>query len=356
MASDTVLVTGFPGFLAGRLLPLIIDQEAGSRIVALVEPRMMERARAVAPDGLELLAGDITDPKLGLDVATYDELAQRLRAVVHLAAVYDLAVGADLAERVNVAGTAHVLALCEAAPELERHHYISTAYVAGLRTGRVLESDLAEGQAHKNFYESTKFAAEVLVRETLDRIPTTIYRPAIVVGDSQTGETQKFDGPYYLLRAMRAKLLGFRPQMGPGEAPMNVVPVDFVVSAILAGMREPSAVGKTLHLVDPAPTPSAEVLRLLMAEYDGRKPNLTLNPEMATRMLGSKFVRRWFNGVPAESLRYLNHQVVFDVTNATEVLGKAGLRCPHLPEYVPALVAFYKAHEDDPAYRPAHEA
>jgi len=356
MASDTVLVTGFPGFLASRLVPLIIEQEAGSRVLALVEPRMMDRARSVAPAGLELLAGDITDPRLGLDDPSYDELAERLRSVVHLAAVYDLAVGAELAERVNVEGTAHVLALCEAAPELERHHYISTAYVAGLRSGRVLESELAEGQAHKNFYESTKFAAEVLVRETMDRVPTTIYRPAIVVGDSQTGETQKFDGPYYLLRALRARLFGIRPQMGPGEAPMNVVPVDFVVNAILAGMREPSAVGKTLHLVDPAPTPSAEVLRLLMQEYDGREPNLTLSAEFASRMLRFKPIRKWFNGVPAESLRYLNHQVVFDVTDATEVLGKAGLRCPHVPEYVPALVAFYKAHEDDDSYRPAHES
>ena len=97
-------------------------------------------------------------------------------------------------------GTQHVLDLARRAPGLERHHYVSTAYTAGWRSGRVHEAELAAGQTFKNHYESTKFAAEVVVRNELDRVPTTIYRPAIVVGDSRTGETQKFDGPYYLLR------------------------------------------------------------------------------------------------------------------------------------------------------------
>jgi thioester reductase-like protein len=355
MAADTILITGYPGFLAGRLLPLLREQEPEAKLVALVEPRMMQRAAELVPDGLEILAGDITHPTLGLDPKTYRGLADRLRAVVHLAAVYDLAVGPELAERVNVGGTANVLALCAAAPHLQRHHYISTAYVAGLRSGLVMESDLAAGQSFKNFYESTKFAAEVLVRATMEEIPTTVYRPAIVVGDSQTGETQKFDGPYYLLRAMGAKLGPLRPQMGPGEVGMNVVPVDFVVQAILAGMREPSAEGKTLHLVDPDPTSSADVLRVLMAEYDGNQPNITLPPGLAAAALRLKPVRMLFNGVPPESVRYLNHPVKFDTTVATEVLGKAGLRCPHLPEYAAAMVRFYRAHEHDPAFRPAHE-
>jgi len=355
MAADTILITGFPGFLAGRLLPLIRAQEPDARLVALTEPRMLARARELAPVGVELLAGDITEPKLGLDAQTYDELAGRLRTVVHLAAVYDLAVGAELAERVNVDGTANVLALCAAAPGLERHHYISTAYVAGLRTGRVLESELAEGQQFKNFYESTKFAAEVLVRATMDEIPTTIYRPAIVVGDSRTGETQKFDGPYYVLRAMATRSGPLRAQWGQGKVSMNVVPVDFVVQAILAGMREPSALGKTLHLVDPDPTQAADVQGILMREYNGKTPNVTISANIAARMLRFKPVRRFYNGVPAESLRYLNHPVAFDVTNATEVLGAAGLRCPRFPEYAPAMVRFYREHEHDDAFRPAHE-
>jgi thioester reductase-like protein len=350
----TYLLTGFPGFLAGRLVPRLLADDAEARIVALVEPRMLERARALAPDGVDVQPGDITDPTLGLDAQTYDRLADEVVKVFHLAAVYDLAVGAEPAERVNVQGTQHVLDFCRRATRLERHHYISTAYVAGERSGLVLEEDLAEGQAFKNFYESTKFAAEVLVRATMDDVPTTIYRPAIVVGDSQTGETQKFDGPYYLLRSM-AGPTGALLQVGRGDATFNVVPVDFVVSAIAAGSRDAEAVGHTLHLVDPEPVSSHELARLLAVEYKGQEPRIPLPPGLVDRSLRFSAVRKLFGGTPRQSIVYLNHPVRFDTAQAGEVLGRNGLRCPRFGEYVGAMVAFYREHEHDPAYRPAHE-
>src|SRR3954447_23815996 len=105
----TLLLTGFPGFLAGRLVPQLLEDDDEARIVALVEPRMVARARELAPDGVDVQPGDITDPRLGLDAKTYARLARETVAVFHLAAVYDLAVGAGLAERVNVQGTQHVV-------------------------------------------------------------------------------------------------------------------------------------------------------------------------------------------------------------------------------------------------------
>jgi thioester reductase-like protein len=350
----TYLLTGFPGFLAGRLVPRLLADDDEARIVALVEPRMVARARELAPDGVDVQPGDITDATLGLDPRTYDRLASEVVRVFHLAAVYDLAVGADLAERVNVAGTQHVVDFCRRAPQLERHHYISTAYVAGLRSGLVLEDDLAEGQAFKNFYESTKFAAEIIVRASMDDIPTTIYRPAIVVGDSQTGETQKFDGPYYLLRSMNSPF-GALLQIGRGDAAFNVVPVDFVVDALSAGARDPGAVGHTLHLVDPDPVSSHELTRLLAVEYKGREPKIPLSPGLVDRSLRFAAVRKLFGGTPRQSIVYLNHPVTFDTAQTSEVLGRNGLRCPRFPEYVGNMVAFFKAHEHDDAYRPAHE-
>ena len=132
-----------------------------------------------------------------------------------------------------------MLAFCRAAERLERLNYVSTAYVAGDRTGVVYEHELDLGQGFKNHYESTKFQAEVWVRSAVDRIPTTIFRPAIVVGDSRTGETQKFDGPYYALRFIAATAARGMPvaNIGRGATPFNVVPVDFIVDC--AGRARP---------------------------------------------------------------------------------------------------------------------
>src|SRR3954471_15508895 len=200
VAAGRVLLTGFPGFIGRRLADRLLSN--GASLTALVEPRMTDVARDAAPEGLEVLEGDITEQRLGLSNADWDRLAAEVTSVFHLAAVYDLAVPAEIAQRVNVDGTGNVLELCVASTSLERLTYVSTAYVAGKRTGTIYEHELVMGQDFKNHYESTKFQAEVWVRELMDRVPTTIYRPAIVVGDSESGETQKSDGPYYMLRVV----------------------------------------------------------------------------------------------------------------------------------------------------------
>jgi len=355
MADATILFTGFPGFIGGRLIPKLLAGASGARVVALVEPRMVERARAAAaaidPERVVIEPGDITDPRLGLSDSRYSELAASTTQVHHLAAVYDLAVPLAIAERVNVLGTQHVVAFCRAAPGLERLHYVSTCYVAGARSGRVMEHELAARQTFKNHYESTKFGAEVLVRASMGEVPTTIYRPAIVVGDSQTGRTAKFDGPYYLLRTMQR--LGARlpiPQIGRGGSSCNVVPVDFVIDAIAAGAVDPKAVGETLHLCDPAPVSSAEVMQTLAHLYAGRAPSYRLPPGLLIRSLRLGPVRALFAGTPSESIVYLNHPVEFDTTRADAVLGRAGLRCPPFADYAPKLVEFFSAHQDDPAF------
>ena len=358
MDGPTILFTGFPGFIGGRLIPRLLADAPEATLVALVEPRMVERARAAAaaidPERVVIQPGDITDPRLGLSQPRYDELAASTTQVHHLAAVYDLAVPLAIAERVNVLGTQHVVAFCRAAPGLERLHYVSSCYVAGARSGRVMEDDLVAGQTFKNHYESTKFGAEVLVRAAMGEVPTTVYRPAIVVGDSATGVTAKFDGPYYLLRTLQR--LGAHqpiPQIGRGDATFNVVPIDFVVDAIAAGAADTAAVGETLQLCDPDPVSAAELMRTFSRLYAGRLPSYRLPPGIIDRSLRYAIVRKAFGGTPRESIVYLNHPVSFDTTRADAVLGRADLRCPRFGEYAPRLVEFFRAHQDDPALVPA---
>jgi thioester reductase-like protein len=352
-------LTGFPGFIGRRLAARLLDEDADLRVVALVEPRMAESARAAAAEigaeRIEILEGDIAERRLGLAAPEWDRLTSEVTSAFHLAAIYNLAVPLELAQRVNVDGTGNVLELCAACERLQRLNYVSTAYVAGVRRGVVYEHELALGQAFKNHYESTKFQAEVWVRDAMGDVPTTIYRPAIVVGDAATGETQKFDGPYYMLRVISfCESRGMPiPQFGRSGAPFNVVPVDFVVDALVAGSRSDEAVGETLHLVDPEPVTASELLTTLAREYSGSEPAYRLPSWLVETSLRLEVVRNLFAGAPRESIRYLNHPVRFDTRRAGDLLAAQGLRCPRFDEYAGAMVRFFREHEGDESFAPA---
>jgi thioester reductase-like protein len=356
---ELAFITGFPGFIGRRVVAQLLDQDPELRVAALVEERMLEDARMVAErlgaDRIELVTGDVGERHLGLPDDDYERLRAEVGRVFHLAAVYNLAVPIDIARRVNVDGTGNVLEFCRGAEALQRLAYVSTAYVAGTRHGVVYEHELVMGQDFKNHYESTKFQAEVWVRELMDQIPTTILRPAIVVGDSQTGETEKFDGPYYILRVISRAGRAKQPtmQFGASNAPFNVVPVDYAVAAMTTASSLTETVGETLHLVDPEPLTSRELVELLSHEYAGRPPRGRMPPKLAEASLRVGGVRKAFGGSPPESIAYLNHSVAFDTRRAGELLGPHGLRPPHFTDYVGPMVSFFREHEDDPKLQPA---
>jgi thioester reductase-like protein len=351
MAVD--LITGFPGFIGRRLVARLLDVEGAKPVVALVEERMegpaREAAAALDPERVEVLVGDISERRLGLSDEDWDRLTDQVRRVFHLAAIYDLAVPVELAQRVNVDGTGNVLELCAQAEGLERLAYVSTAYVAGKRTGVVYEHELVMGQGFKNHYESTKFQAEVWVRQEMHRVPTTILRPAIVVGDSQTGETPKFDGPYYILRAISETQRAGRPmvQFGHSAALFNVVPVDYVVEAIATSAALPEAEGETLHLVDPEPLTSGDLTRVLAEHYGAKAPRGRVPPALIEAALRIPAIKSRFGDTPKESIAYLNHPVEFDTRRTVDLLAGQGLIPPNFSDYVDAMVRYFKAHEDD---------
>jgi thioester reductase-like protein len=354
-ARRVFFVTGFPGFIGKRLVRALLDDDPSAQVACLVEARMEQAAREAAGDRVEVLPGDITDRRLGLSDDDYERLTAETTAVFHLAAVYNLAVPLEIAQKVNVEGTGNIVEFCRRCQKLQRHNYVSTAYVAGTRKNVVYEHELIMGQWFKNHYESTKFQAEVWVHESMDKVPTAVYRPAIVVGDSQTGETQKFDGPYFMLRAIAVSMKRGWPiaKYGKSAAAFNVVPVDFVVSGLLAGSKDERAIGETFHLVDPEPISAGEVFSLLSELYASRKPAYTIPAKPVALALRAKPVRQLFEGIPAESIQYLNHAVRYDARCAFDLLERNGLRLPRFMEYAEAMVRFFREHEDDPAFAPA---
>lgn len=355
--SDTgVLVTGFPGFLAGRLVERLHRDDPTSHFYLLCEPRFalaaqarclaLEKASPAFAGKWHLVPGDIRRADLGLAPGVEAILRDNVRKVWHLAAIYDLAVPASLAYSVNVDGTVHVLDLCERLPHLESLQYISTCYVAGDRTGRVYEDDLDCGQGFKNHYESTKCWAEKHVRHRMGHIPTTVYRPSIVVGDSVTGQTIKGDGPYFVMQLLfRLPRQAPMVNLGAMRAKVNLVPVDFVVDAMARLSVEPEALGKTVALADPDPLAAHEILGLFVDKLD-RAPVLGTVPwGLVSPILKNKFVEKALR-VPYEAFSYFNHPVEFDTTNASALLAPLREPCPAFPTYVPALLSYARQHPE----------
>ncbi|HKP72306.1 MAG TPA: SDR family oxidoreductase, partial [Pyrinomonadaceae bacterium] len=220
MASqETIFLTGFPGFIASRLITELA--RGGAHFLLLVERKKTllelagkEIARLAEETGadagrFQIVKGDITSVRLGMNDAQFQMAREKTTVLFHLAAIYDLAVKRERAMNVNVEGTRNVNEFARACESLRRYHYVSTCYVAGLRTGLIREGELEHAAGFRNFYEETKYLAEVEVEKLKDVLPVTIHRPAVVCGDSQTGETQKYDGIYYLIKylLMQPKLL-----------------------------------------------------------------------------------------------------------------------------------------------------
>jgi thioester reductase-like protein len=288
------------------------------------------------------VTGDITRPGLGFEAAAAERLRQDTTECYHLAAVYDLAVKEPIARRINVEGTRHVLDFLQGARRFERLHYVSTAYVSGTAAGAFRESDLDVGQGFKNHYERTKFEAEVLVARSA--LPRTIYRPGVVVGDSRTGETGKFDGPYFVLRFMeRLPSPGIFFLPGGGKGTTNIVPVDFVVEALARLSASEASLGKTYHLTDPDPRSPVEIARLFARSLGKTFAYLPVP------MIVAKTAFRPIHGLigmPLEALDYFCDPVRHDAAVATRDLEALGLRCTRFAEYVEALVEFYRRERD----------
>jgi thioester reductase-like protein len=341
-------VTGFPGFIGKRLVRgLVADAQPGERLVLLVQPKDQPAAQAelqaVGTRQAELLEGDVQQMHLGLSGAEWKALAREVTDVWHLAARTRLPTPRAEARRTHVEGTRNVLELCRAAPGLRRLSHFSTAYVSGNRVGVILEDELSMGQRFHNPYEETKYQAELLVRRAQSALPATIFRPSIVVGDSRTGEIDRFEGPYALAILLVASPLSVPlPLPGDAVAPLNVVPVDFVVDAARSIARNPAGAGRTVHLVDPSPLSARRVYEMIAARAGKKLPTVSVPARAVQALLQLPLLER-FSGIHRPAVEYLNHLAIYNCRNLIELLDGTGIRCPPIASYLDRLIEFVAA-------------
>ena len=349
---ETLFITGFPGFIANRLLKRLARKDCG--FILLVQPSLVSHAleeierinqlsdRRVAD--FQIVEGDISQPRLALSDVDLELVQQATTRVFHLAAVYDLAVPEDVAMRVNAGGTRNVVDLARSLPNLRQFHHVSTCYVAGKREGVILETELKHNAGYRNFYEESKYLAELEVESAKNELPITIHRPSVVCGDSQTGQTGKYDGVYYLIHYLLKWPSGLSLlNIGNHVVSLNLVPVDFVADAMAALAFDERAIGKTLQLADPSPLTTNQLFNAIANSIDGHRSHITAPAKWVRFFLMLPPSPR-ITGLPHHAVPYFFVKQIYDSTQAQELLAAHDIRCPPFASYVDTIVEFVKCH------------
>ncbi|MER2506430.1 MAG: SDR family oxidoreductase [Azonexus sp.] len=359
-------ITGATGFIGRRLVRKLLERD-GSHIFILVresEKDSLESLREFwgCDSGKVIpVVGDLTQPTLGVSVEDSRKLGKKTTHFFHLAAIYDLKADAASQLRVNVDGTRNAVQFAEAIGA--RHfHLFSSIASAGLYEGVFREDMFDEAEGLEHPYFRTKHDSEGIVRRECS-IPWRVYRPALVVGHSRTGEMDKIDGPYYffkLIQRLRKMLPSWMPTIGLEGGRINVVPVDFVVNAVDHIAHLKGEDGKCFHLVDPMPMRVGDLLNTFARAAHAPEMSMRINAvlfsliprQMRKGLMALTPVRRIRAavlkdlGLPDDIFRFVNYPTRFDCRETTRALKGTGIAVPRLDDYAWRLWDCWERHLD----------
>ena len=359
-------VTGATGFIGRRLVKKLLERK-GSVVYFLLRKESADKvadlrsywgvsaARAVP------VFGDLTSRKLGVAAEDVKKLKGQIDHFHHLAAVYDLSADAESQAAVNIEGTRNTVEFAKAI-DAGHFHHVSSIAAAGLYEGVFREDMFEEAKGLDHPYFLTKHESEKIVRQDC-KMPWTVYRPAMVVGDSTTGEMDKIDGPYYffkLIQRMRQLLPPWMPAVGLEGWRVNIVPVDFVVNAINVISHQPSIGKKCFHLVDPVGYRVGDVLDIFSRAAHAPRMNLFVNAALLgfipkgvkKSLMAIAPVRRVRNavlkdlGLPEDMLTFVNYPTRFDCRETLAALKGSGVQCPNLKDYAWRIWDYWERHLD----------
>jgi len=359
-------VTGATGFIGKRLVKKLLErkgavvhflirQESESKVAALREYWGASAAKAVP------VFGDLTAKKLGVSSEDVKKLKGQVDHFYHLAAVYDLGADEDSQVAVNIEGTRNTVDFAKAI-DAGHFHHVSSIAAAGLYEGVFREDMFEEAENIDHPYFMTKHESEKIVRKDC-KVPWTVYRPAMVVGDSRTGEMDKIDGPYYffkLIQRMRQLLPPWMPAIGLEGGRVNIVPVDYVVDALDHISHKADIARRCFHLVDPVGYRVGDVLDIFSRAAHAPRMNLFINAALLgfipkgikKGLMAVAPVRRIRNavmkdlGLPEDMLTFVNYPTRFDSRDAEAALKGSGIAVPNLKDYAWRLWDYWERHLD----------
>jgi NAD(P)-dependent dehydrogenase (short-subunit alcohol dehydrogenase family) len=359
-------VTGATGFIGRNLVERLLARDGD--VYVLVREGSLERLERLierwgSADRIHPVIGDLSAPRLGVTAEQFAELESEVEVehFFHLAAVYDMTADEESNRIANVEGTRHAVELANAI-DAGRFHHVSSIAAAGKYKGLFREDMFDEGQKLDHPYHRTKFEAEKIAR-TQSKVPWRVYRPAVVVGDSRTGEMDKIDGPYYFFTAIKMAqhyLPGWFPLIGPELGYTNIVPVDYVADALDHIAHLPGLDGQAFHLTAPKSQRSGEVINTfakaahapqLSIRVDTRMlqalPKGTLS--MLMQLPAARGVRRAILadfGIPEEVLGYIGLTPQFDTRDTERALAGSGISVPPLDTYADKLWDYWERNLD----------
>jgi NAD(P)-dependent dehydrogenase (short-subunit alcohol dehydrogenase family) len=363
-------VTGATGFIGRHLVERLLERE-GDIHVLVREGSAEKLARLIDEkwDGSERIKpviGDLTQPRLGVSDEKLEELRGDVDHFFHLAAVYDMTADEASNRVANVEGTRHAVELANALGAGIFHHTSSIA-AAGKFKGLFREDMFDEGQKLDHPYHRTKFEAEKIAR-TQTTVPWRVYRPAIVVGNSQTGEMDKIDGPYYFFTAIkkaRHYLPGWFPLVGPELGYTNIVPVDYVAAAMDHIAHQPGLDGQAFHLAAPKSQRSGEVMNTIAEAAHAPKMSVRIDAKllkalpkgtfsMLMQLPAARGVRRALLadfGIPDEVLEYVGLTAQFDTRDTERALEGSEISVPPLESYAAKLWDYWERNLDPDLFK-----
>jgi NAD(P)-dependent dehydrogenase (short-subunit alcohol dehydrogenase family) len=368
-------VTGATGFIGRYLVQELVDNREGE-IFALCREGSRHRLEALIEewdtDRVTPVIGDLGEPDLGLSHQWISAHAGEIDHFFHLAAIYDMTASDEMNETMNVGGTRNAVSL---AGKLDAGHFhqVSSVAASGDFQGVFDESMFDEGQRLPSAYHRTKFESEKIVREECT-VPWRVYRPAVVVGHSETGAMDKIDGPYYffpLFKRLRDNVPSWVPLVGVDLGDTNVVPVDYVAKAMDHIAHKPGLDGQAFHLVNPEPISTVDLVNTFAAA--AKAPQFAVPVDRSiTGLLPTAFLPRALRpanllgaalrtppvhlalsqtigrlGIPPEVLEHVSFPSVYASRSTEKALSGSGISVPDLESYASTLWSYWESMLDD---------